>query len=63
MLVADQEFCNRVKLHGPLIEVGPDRREEAGGDSKEGHVLQIGVMVEAVACNVVCIVVALPPCY
>ena len=61
VLVADEEFGGGVEREGPLVEVGPYVAEELGGDGEERHVLEVRVMVEAVAGDVVRVVVALPP--
>lgn len=61
VLVADEEPGHRVEVHPPLVEAGCQGAEEARGDDEEGHVLEVGVVVEAVAGNVVRIVVPLPP--
>jgi hypothetical protein len=60
VLVADQELGRGVEHQGALVEVGPEA-EQLGGDGEERHVLEVRVVVEAVAGNVVGVVVALPP--
>ena len=61
VLVADEEFGCGVEGEGAAVEVGPDVAEELWGDGEERHVLEVRVVVEAVAGDVVRVVVAFPP--
>jgi hypothetical protein len=61
VLVADEEFRGGVEGQGPLVEAGPYVAEQLGGDSEERHVLEVRVMIQAVAGDVVRVVVAFPP--
>lgn len=61
MLVTNEELGYGIKRQGALVADRPKVVEELGGDSKERQVLEVRVMVEAVAGDVVCVVVELPP--
>ena len=61
MLVADEDARGGVEAHGPAVEGGGEGGEEARRDGEERQVLHVRVVVEAVAGDVVRVVVALPP--
>ena len=61
MLITNQKPREGLEIHLSFIESGSEGVEKARGDDEEGQMLEIGVEVEAVACNVVGVVVPLPP--
>jgi hypothetical protein len=61
VLIADEEPRKLIKVHAALVIDRCKGFKELGGDGKEWYVLKIRVVVQAVARNVVHIVVALPP--
>lgn len=61
VLVANEEPGDGVEVHLPVVVARGEGGEELGGHHEEGHVLEIRIEVEAVAGNVVGVVVALPP--
>ena len=61
MLELKHELCDRVVFHDTVIVCAPKALEKSMTDGKEGHVLDIRVMLDAVGDNVVYIVVLLPP--
>ena len=61
MLVADEELGNGIEGQGALVADRPNVVEELGGDGEERQVLEVRVVVEGVAGDVVGVVVVLPP--
>jgi len=61
VLVTDQKPSEGIENKLSIVESGSEGVEEPRGDDEEWQVLKIGVEVEAVARNVVRIVVPLPP--
>ncbi|KAI3411220.1 Cytochrome b5 heme-binding domain-containing protein [Psidium guajava] len=61
MLVAHQQPRQEVELEFPTVEDGGEGIEEPGGDGEHRDVLEVGVVVEAVAGDVVGVVGPLPP--
>ncbi|MQL71706.1 hypothetical protein Taro_004015, partial [Colocasia esculenta] len=47
MLVAHKELGNDGKIHLQLVEVGPQGVEKLGGHHEQGHVLEVGIDVQA----------------
>lgn len=61
MLVTNQKPSKGIEIQLSVVESGSEGIEKPRGDDEEGQMLEIGVIVEAVACNVVGVVVPLPP--
>lgn len=61
MLVADKNPSEGIEVEFAVVEAGSEGREEGRGNDEEGEVLKVGVEVQAVAGNVVSVVVPFPP--
>jgi len=63
VLVADEEPSDGIESELPIVESRGDGVEELGGDGENRDVLQIWIVVEAVASEVMSIVRPFPPRY
>lgn len=61
VLVAYEEPRERVERELPIVETRRHGAEELGGEGEDGDVLHVGVVIEAVAREVVSVVGPLPP--